>query len=90
MSMHSVFSVPDAFQDYAGGVFDVPTCTSTRQPQPWHAMVIVGYTPTYWIVKNSWGTTRANGGYVYFARGKNLCSMQTMLVGAYPTGFSGK
>ncbi|KAH7680484.1 hypothetical protein AAVH_41141 [Aphelenchoides avenae] len=84
-----MFAVPDAFQNYAGGVFDLSSCTYTGSaPQPWHEMVIVGYTPSYWIVKNSWGPTWANAGYAYFARGKNLCSMQTMLVGAYPSGFN--
>nr|DAD20036.1 TPA_asm: hypothetical protein HUJ06_021499 [Nelumbo nucifera] len=34
-----------------------------------HAVLIVGYTPEYWIVKNSWGTTGwGNGCYIDIAR----------------------
>ena len=46
-------------------------------------MVIVGYTPTYWIVKNSWGTGFGAAGYVYFARGNNLCGMASELIAIY-------
>lgn len=37
---------------YTSGVFDVPDCKATMLG--WHALAIVGYTPDYWIVKNSW------------------------------------
>ena len=33
-----------------------------------HAALIVGYTPTYWIVKNSWGTDFGDNGYIYVSR----------------------
>lgn len=45
-----------------------------------HAMAIVGYTPDYWIIRNSWstGSWGINGsGYGYFKRGKNLCGLAT-------------
>ena len=30
-----------------------------------HAVVLVGYTPDYFIVRNSWGTNWGDGGYAY-------------------------
>lgn len=35
----------------------------------YHDMVIVGYTPTYWIVKNSWGPSWGDHGFGYLQRG---------------------
>jgi hypothetical protein len=75
------FKVPSSFQHYTGGVFDVADCTTGTQGL--HEITIVGYTPTYWIVKNSWGTTFGDQGYVYFKRGKNLCNMQAQLLCVY-------
>jgi C1A family cysteine protease len=33
-----------------------------------HGVTAVGYTKTYWIVKNSWGTGWGQKGYVWMAR----------------------
>lgn len=30
-----------------------------------HAVELVGYTSTYWIIKNSWGTSWGQHGYVW-------------------------
>ena len=49
---------------YTSGIYK---CTSP--PRLDHAALVVGYTPTYWIVKNSWGPNWGNDGYVYIARG---------------------
>ncbi|KAH7715308.1 cysteine protease 1 [Aphelenchoides avenae] len=73
--------VPNSFQYYTGGVFDTADCTNNIVGL--HEMLIVGYTPTYWIVKNSWGTGFGVSGYVYFARGKNLCGMNNELIAMY-------
>lgn len=67
------FRVPPSFQYYNGTVFDVPNCAANIIG--YHEMLIVGYTPSYWIVKNSWGADFGDNGYVYFARGKNLCNI---------------
>ena len=53
------------FQHYLGGIFSERTCT-----RYWlnHAVVVVGYEPNYWIVKNSWGRNWGDSGYIYMAR----------------------
>jgi hypothetical protein len=63
-------SVSGGFQSYKGGVFNGP-CTG----QVNHAVLAVGYTDQYWMVKNSWGGSWGSGGYIWMARGKNLCQM---------------
>jgi len=62
------------FQQYHGGVFSGPCGTQIN-----HAILAVGYTAQYWIVKNSWGTSWGSGGYIFMARGKNLCGVGSNL-----------
>jgi cathepsin L len=62
------------FQSYRGGVFSGP-CGSALN----HAVLAVGYTGSYYIVKNSWGTSWGSGGYIMMARGKNLCGINQKL-----------
>ena len=57
------------FQSYASGVLTAATCGTTLD----HGVLVVGYgTETngqmYWLVKNSWGTTWGDDGYVKIAR----------------------
>ncbi|KAH7715315.1 cathepsin L-like proteinase [Aphelenchoides avenae] len=71
-----IFGVRADFQYYSGGVYDPPACATTNYADiGWHGMLIVGYTPDYWIVKNSWGTGFGDQRYVYYKRGKQLCGM---------------
>jgi len=61
------------FQSYHTGIFSGPCGTNLN-----HAILAVGSNSTpskYWIVKNSWGTTWGNKGYIHMAQGKNLCGI---------------
>jgi C1A family cysteine protease len=63
------------FQSYKSGVFQGPCGTQMN-----HAVLAVGYTAQYWMVKNSWGPGWGSQGYIYIARGKNLCGLSNVLM----------
>ncbi|KOX74122.1 Cathepsin K [Melipona quadrifasciata] len=54
------------------GVYDDELCSSDMVN---HAMVIVGYTPTEWILKNWWGDGWGEDGYMRLAKNKNRCGI---------------
>jgi len=66
------------WQSYHGGVYD-GRCGKQLN----HAILAVGYTANYWIVKNSWSTRWGADGYIYMARGKNICGVASEP--SYPT-----
>jgi len=68
---------PD-WQSYSGGIYNGRCGKSLN-----HAILAVGYTDAYWIVKNSWSTRWGASGYIYLARGKNICGVA--LEPSYPT-----
>lgn len=53
-----------SFQFYQSGVYDDPRCGSNLD----HGVLVVGYTADAWIVKNSWGPSWGDGGYIYLSR----------------------
>ena len=77
-----------AFQLYKSGVLDKRGCGTKLD----HGVLIVGYgtqqglfgKKDYWKVKNSWGPTWGDAGYVKIARGKNMCGIA--MQPSYPTG----
>lgn len=64
---------PLSTRNYRGGVLDDPDCSTQIN----HAVTLVGYTNTSWIIKNSWGEQWGDGGYFQVARGKNMCGVNT-------------
>jgi len=64
-------------------VFPASQCTGSID----HAVVVTGYTNingvNVWRVRNSWGTSWGNQGYIYLPMGVNACS-----IGNYPQGAS--
>jgi len=53
-----------SFRFYESGVYDDPGCGSNLD----HGVLVVGYTEDAWIVKNSWGPSWGDGGYIYLSR----------------------
>ena len=51
--------VNSTFQNYSGGIYN--SCTNSS---PNHAVVLVGWGSTYWIMRNSWGTGWGESGYM--------------------------
>ena len=50
-----------------------------------HAVLIVGFAETYWIIKNSWGTTWGEAGYIRLQRGTNQCNLTFKPTSAHVT-----
>lgn len=69
----AVDSTGRAFEFYHNGIVKHTQCGTEVD----HAVLVVGYTPDYWIVKNSWGPSWGQDGYIYLERGHNTCGINT-------------
>jgi cathepsin L len=67
---------PSSFQLYGGGILNDRSC-SGRMSALNHAVILIGMTPTYWILKNSWNVSWGIQGYLLLARGSNQCGVAT-------------
>jgi len=72
------------FQFYHRGVLDDASCGTNLD----HGVLLVGFdtdsasSKDYWLVKNSWGKSWGDNGYIKFVRGKNQCGLT--LAASYP------
>jgi len=69
----------DVFRYYKSGVLDSEECGTALN----HGVLVVGYGTDedgadYWIVKNSWGTSWGDEGFIKLARqdGEGVCGVQ--------------
>jgi len=70
------------FQSYKSGVLNSTACGTHLD----HGVLAVGFTDDYWIVKNSWGPTWGENGYIRMATGvgaDGICGIN--LQPSYPT-----
>lgn len=71
----------DYMQNYAGGIFNNFQCKGDRAHLN-HGVLAIGYgranNHDYWLVKNSWGTTWGEKGYIRMTRNRfNQCGIAT-------------
>merc|ERR1712167_38446 len=67
-----------AFQHYSGGILSSGCGTQLD-----HGVLAVGYASDYWLVKNSWGTSWGDAGYLKISNSGNPCGVLNQPV--YPT-----
>ena len=68
-------------QTYTGGILDKKTSECPVSGIN-HAVLIVGYGPDYWIVKNSWGSNWGESGYFRIKKGKSTCGINYYVISA--------
>ncbi|OHT03734.1 Clan CA, family C1, cathepsin L-like cysteine peptidase [Tritrichomonas foetus] len=68
-----------SFQLYSGGIYDEKSCSSYSLD---HGVGCVGYgvegSTKYWIVRNSWGTSWGEKGYIRMIWKNNQCGIASM------------
>ena len=73
-----------SFQLYKSGIYNEPRCSTSTID---HTVTVVGYGDNYFIVKNSWGTSWGEKGYIKMTKnGSNQCCIACYVV--YPTTVS--
>lgn len=68
------------WQLYFGGILKYSRCKGTQLN---HGVVAVGYTDDAWIVRNSWGASWGESGYIRLEKGQNTCGLNNSA--SYPT-----
>jgi len=67
----------ESWQFYSSGILS-SNCPSAYSDLD-HCVQLVGFNfqsnPPYWIIRNSWNTDWGIDGYIYIAKGKNLCGV---------------
>merc|ERR1712190_230415 len=67
------------WNDYTGGVLTAAACGSMGADSQDHCVQAVGFNATaptpYWIVRNSWATTRGEAGLIRLEYSKNTCGL---------------
>jgi len=70
-----------SWQNYQGGILYASQCGNSVD----HAIQLTGYNPSsggYWIVRNSWGSSWGEMGFIWLQYGHNTCDLTTEVTGA--------
>jgi len=70
----SICADASAWSNYNGGVLTADQCGSDVD----HAIQLTGYSPDqggYWIVRNSWGESWGQSGFIWLQYGSNTCDV---------------
>jgi C1A family cysteine protease len=77
----SIAVAADAWQTWKGGSDGKAVMTDCPGDVD-HAVSIIGFDKTadtpYWMVRNQWGTSWGDEGYIYLAYGNNTCQLTTL------------
>jgi len=70
----------EAWQLYDSGIISASACGGKAYTDLDHCVQLVGLNlqntnSPYWIVRNSWGTSWGEQGYIYVAKGQNACGV---------------
>ena len=71
----------NGWDTYTGGIFPSANCSSAASDAD-HAVVLVGMTDDAWIVRNSWGASWGENGYIRLERNgdRNTCGIANQAV----------
>ena len=83
-------AIDQEFMNYKGGILRSKVGSKDGRPLN-HAALIVGYTPNYWRIKNSFGAAWGEDGYARIARGVGGAGQYAILTApSYPSVISPK
>jgi len=77
----SICADAEPWQYYTGGILKASQCGTSID----HAIQLTGYSPNsggYWIVRNSWGASWGENGFIYLQYGQNTCGITYEVTGA--------
>ena len=83
----AIFASLPSFKSYTSGVYSDESCETIIKPMLNHGVLAVGYGTTatgqdYWKIKNSWGKSWGENGYIRMARGTGSNGMCGLLIDA--------
>jgi len=77
----SICADAEPWQNYNGGIMTADQCGSDVD----HAIQLTGYSPdqgAYWIVRNSWGASWGENGFIWLQFGQDTCSITSEVTAA--------